>query len=342
MGQQKSMDMLWYAHKHGFVPDQDFEFLWNNCSARHPSFLARGSWRRESDSRWAKEAPALHFATADADLQKRCLVANRRFLATTSQGISQSWPHAYINELDLFADAAALDWSIPGTLDNFTAQWMMRADVQEALHVTSSLAKSWPGPASGWTYKSSYDACNQAPKGTPSMIDFYREIAPKLAKTIVFNGDTDPCVSYEGTRSAIEKVGFAVLPGGHYRPWFFEKKAASMKTLQEKPNLFGPDLELHGAGEQFGGHVVDYEHHLSFATVHGSGHMVPQFRPQAAERLLNVLLSGEDLAPMLPTDQELENMSEQDFSKAVEHWTAAAKKAARPAGAAPVMSSLVV
>ena len=25
---------LWYAHKHGFVPDGDFDFLWNNCSIR--------------------------------------------------------------------------------------------------------------------------------------------------------------------------------------------------------------------------------------------------------------------------------------------------------------------
>merc|ERR1719235_2106717 len=45
--QKESMDMLWYAHKHGFVPDDDFDFLWNNCSARHPSLLTLGNWRRE-------------------------------------------------------------------------------------------------------------------------------------------------------------------------------------------------------------------------------------------------------------------------------------------------------
>lgn len=100
----------------------------------------------------------------------------------------------------------------------------------------------------------------------------------------VFNGDTDPCVSYEGTRTAIENVGFPVLSGGHYRPWFYNKSAATLKTLLEKPNLFGPNLELRNAGPQYGGHVVNYDHGLSFATVHGSGHMVPQFRPQAAER----------------------------------------------------------
>ena len=39
------------------------------------------------------------------------------------------------------------------------------------------------------------------------MIDFYRELAPALeGRIVVYNGDTDPCVSYEGTRNAIEQV----------------------------------------------------------------------------------------------------------------------------------------
>jgi len=322
--QRESMDMLWYAHKHGFVPDGDFDFLWNNCSQRVPSFLAQGRWRREV-GRWAAPPASPTMPLRDSDLEAKCKLASRHFIATTSRGISQSWKGAYINELDLFTDAAALDWSIPGTLDYYTAQWMNRPDVRAALHVESSPTKEWPGPPAGWEYTSSYSACNDAPAGTPSMIDFYREIAPKLVTTIVFNGDIDPCVSYEGTRVAIEKVGFAVLPGGHYRPWFYDKKAAEPKFLEEKPSLFGPDLELHDAGPQFGGHVVSYAHNLSFATVHGSGHMVPQFQPQAAERLLQSLLSGVALAPPLPTDQELGAMSESDFDAAVERWTEAAK-----------------
>ena len=66
------------------------------------------------------------------------------------------------------------------------------------------------------------------PAGTPSMVDFYRYIAPKLKRTVVFNGDTDPCVSYEGTRTALESItsatmhrglgnaDFSELPGGAF------------------------------------------------------------------------------------------------------------------------------
>eukprot|EP00965_Chrysotila_dentata_P052033 1726894-Pleurochrysis_carterae.AAC.2 len=30
--QADSMDMLWYAHKYGLVPDSDFDLLWNTCA----------------------------------------------------------------------------------------------------------------------------------------------------------------------------------------------------------------------------------------------------------------------------------------------------------------------
>ena len=91
-----------------------------------------------------------------------------------------------------------------------TAAYMNQADVKSALNVDKAPSiHPWPGPSDGWTYESQYDACNaNAAPGTPSMVDFYREIAPKLETTVVFNGDTDPCVSYEGTRQAIIEVGF--------------------------------------------------------------------------------------------------------------------------------------
>lgn len=326
--QRESMDMLWYAHKYGFVPDADFHFLRQNCSFRKPSFLARGHWLREA-GRWAvpRERGGGAMPSLPGALEERCNVAQRRFLATTSRGLSQSWKGAYVNELDLFTDAAALDFTLPDTLNYYNAQWMMRPDVRAALHVDSAATTEWPGPPAGWQYTSSYNACNNAPEGTPSMIDFYRQIALKLATTIVFNGDVDPCVTYEGTRVAIERVGFAVVPGGEYRPWFYHKAAATLKTLIEKPSLFGPDLPVRDAGPQFGGHVVNYEHNLSFVTVHGSGHMVPQFRPQAAERLLSRLLTGEAFAPLLPTGAELAAMSDAEFDDSVDQWTKKAKDA---------------
>ena len=37
-------DMIWYGHKNGMIPDDDFNLLWNTCGARHPSSLTKGRW----------------------------------------------------------------------------------------------------------------------------------------------------------------------------------------------------------------------------------------------------------------------------------------------------------
>ena len=39
------MDMLWYGHKYGFVPDDDFDLLWNTCNTRvRPVLRTAGRW----------------------------------------------------------------------------------------------------------------------------------------------------------------------------------------------------------------------------------------------------------------------------------------------------------
>uniref|UniRef100_A0A7S2FYK5 Carboxypeptidase n=1 Tax=Octactis speculum TaxID=3111310 RepID=A0A7S2FYK5_9STRA len=331
--QSEGFDMLWYSHKHGFVPDDDFAFLSQNCSYdAQKTFLSRGYWKREN-GQWA--TPPTHRLSREMRSNKAladaCELAERKFLMTTSKGLSQGWDGAYINELDLFTDAAALDWTLPGTLNFYNAEWMNRDDVKEALHVTDAPVDSWPGPSDGWTYTSNWNACNDAPDAD-SMIQFYQKIAPQLDRTIVFNGDVDPCVTYEGTRNAIQQVGFDVLPGGSYRPWFFNKTATTVPLLEEKPSLFGVDLELGEAGPQFGGHVVNYEHGLTFATIHGAGHMVPQFMPLKGSRLLaQLLMSADDndnhypFAPPLPTDEEIAAMSWSEFDAAVDEWTDSAE-----------------
>ena len=75
-----------------------------------------------------------------------------------------------------------------------------------------------------------------------------RGIAPKLRRTVVFNGDTDPCVSYEGTRRAIERVGFATVAA--YRPWFYDHPAAALGDLAQLPVTFGLDLRARSTGVQ--------------------------------------------------------------------------------------------
>ena len=328
--QRNSMSMLWYGHKYGFIPDKEFDLLWHQCEHRYASPLMRGEW---SGAAKRKSTSLLEIFADEVSKGKgspECLVAHRKFLWQTSNGFSQDWRYAWLNDLTLFGPAAMAEGGefVPGTLDYMMTQWMMRDDVRKALNVEKSPAKAWPGPTENWSYSSVWAACNEgADKHTPSMIDFYRTLAPRLERTIVFNGDTDPCVSYEGTRAAIIKLGFKELEGGSQRAYFVNASGVPASLLEEKPLLCGPNLATRDAGPQFAGHVIDHENNLSFATVHGSGHMVPQFRPQTGLLLIKKLLFNEAFSPLMPTNAKLETMNDEEFQKEMQHWVVEAQQA---------------
>mmetsp|Transcript_32446 Transcript_32446/g.71234 ORF Transcript_32446/g.71234 Transcript_32446/m.71234 type:complete len:629 (-) Transcript_32446:162-2048(-) len=352
--QSDSMDSVWYSHKYGLgVSDAEYDLLWDSCKLRQPNLIAQGGKyvARERVREYVQDKHGLDLrllsrgGTADWDEDEvqsiirkairevlyspgsdfvnsgQCKIAYRKFLMSTSHALSQGWKDMYINDYSLYGPVVASE-------DRDMATYMMRDDVREALHVAStSIVPTWPHPPQGFDYTSEYDACNwgEVPEGTPSMIDFYREIAPKLKYTVVYNGDTDPCVSYEGTQVAIERVGFKQVKGGGFRPWFYNHTAANIAIITEKAAPFGPDLLTVPTGAQFGGEVVNYQHNLNFLTVHGSGHMVPQFRPQAALHMLEKILNKELFSPYMPSNHTLAKMSDGEFEDAINSWTEAAK-----------------
>ena len=310
--QRDSMDALWYSHKYGLVPDADFDLLWNKCRTRLGSALAMSS---QEERKQRLQNPGPNFVGTN-----ECKMAFRKFLMSSSGGLSQSWNEFYIDDYSLFAPATNLE-------DIQMAAYLNRPDVRAALHVTEAPIEKWPYPKGGFDYTKEYDACNdEAAPGAKSMLDFYRKLAPKLQRIFVYNGDSDPCVTYEGTRTAMTRLGFAELDGGGYRPWFYNHTAAPLSVLVEKAAMFGPDLSVQPLGAQFGGEVVDYEHGLSFLTFHGSGHMVPQFRTQAALHMLHKLIRFEDLSPLWPSNETLVSMSPKEFHKEMDTWTEKAMK----------------
>ena len=166
------------------------------------------------------------------------------------------------------------------------------------------------------------------------MIDFYREIVPKLEKTWIINGDTDAGITPEGTREAVRAIGIPESKGGSFRPWFYNQTATPLAFIGEKSINFGTNLVAWDLETpQFGGEVVNYEGGLLFATVHGAGHLVPRDRPQQSLHLVkNLVLSSMEahfVSPLLPSDEEL---AEYDPSKSLDEqlqnyveWTKLAK-----------------
>eukprot|EP00392_Amoebophrya_sp_AT5.2_P009989 g10020.t1 len=263
-----------------------------------------------------------------------CKSAYRRFLISASKGLDQGWSKQWINPYALYSPAGVTQQ------DSAMGSYLNRPDVRRALHVEDAPVTSWPQPDGGFEYTQEYSACSwgQFPDDDPpdSMIAFYRYVVPRLQTVVVYNGDADPCVSYEGTRTAIERVGFPQLAGGAYRPWFYRKEPVPASLLVEKAALYGPYLLAQETPPQLGGEVVDYEHNFAFATFHGSGHMVPQFRPEASLHFLRKLVSFERLSPLLPSNDTLETMSDNEFSAFLDQWTDKAKAVVGRSRAVPL------
>lgn len=282
------------------------------------------------DDKHVEEEESLQSSTSSST---KCTLAWRKFLFSSSKALSQGWKDVYIDDYSLFAPVTSKE-------DEQQAAYFNRHDVRTALHVTDTSDAVWPmDPNIGFSYEKEFNACNWDPtaiKYKQSMVDIYQQIVPLLDRTWIYNGDTDPCVSYEGTREAVKQILLPELDGGSYRPWFYNQTKASIDVLASKAILFGPNLVAQDLDiAQFGGEVVDYRQGLKFLTFHGSGHMVPQFRPQAALHFLTKFLHGNGpnddndlhlLSPLLPSNTTLELLTEDEFLETMNEWTELAMK----------------
>ena len=106
----------------------------------------------------------------------------------------------------------------------------------------------------------------------PSMIAVHKEMIdnPKYApRVLVYNGDVDPGCNYLWAEASVARFGVAVATP--WRPWVYA------------------DARV---GEQLGGFTTAFAKNVTFATVHGAGHMSPQWRPEAVFTMLSRFLDG--------------------------------------------------
>lgn len=135
--------------------------------------------------------------------------------------------------------------------------WTARADVREALHVAQNSSFF---DADGWDIYSSIE---------PELVPFYRTAATEAGlRVLVYNGDTDPGLNSFNAENWTKAVGFKETEA--WRPWTTDGQM------------------------RMGGFVTRYEHNFDFLTIRGSGHMVPQFKPEAAYTFMKAWLAGED------------------------------------------------
>ncbi|XP_041047736.1 cathepsin A-like [Carcharodon carcharias] len=139
---------------------------------------------------------------------------------------------------------------------NGTAQrtWLNRADVRKALHIPENV-QSWElcSEVVGENYQRIYS----------TMQDFYLQLLSKGLRVLVYNGDTDMACNFLGDKWFVQSLNQQKTLD--YQPWIYNKQIA-------------------GFYEQYG--------NLTFLTVKGAGHMVPQWAPAQALKMFESFLSN--------------------------------------------------
>ncbi|XP_043844764.1 lysosomal protective protein-like [Dromiciops gliroides] len=145
---------------------------------------------------------------------------------------------------------------IPGVTEciNSTAMdvWLNQDNVRQALHIPVFLPI--------------WELCNtqvtsQYQRQYMDMAPFYEELLQSNIRILVYNGDTDMACNFLGGEKFVESLNQPVM--SPYQPWYYKNQVA--------------------------GFFKEYER-ITFLTVKGSGHMVPQDRPAQALKMFESFL----------------------------------------------------
>ena len=147
--------------------------------------------------------------------------------------------------------------------------YLNREDVQEAIHVNNATGRDWTICSDILNYTTIYD----------DMTPVYNEIfnLDSNIYAVIYNGDTDLACNFLGDEWFVDDFtnSFGLKETKGYREWYV--------NATESYN-----------SQQVAGWVIDYDR-ISFVTVRGAGHMVPQYKPSAALKMFNAFISNEQL-----------------------------------------------
>ncbi|XP_057482860.1 serine carboxypeptidase-like 20 [Actinidia eriantha] len=147
---------------------------------------------------------------------------------------------------------------VPCTDDEVATSWLNDESVRKAIHAEqASVAGSW-------------DLCTNRILFTHdagSMIKYHKNLTSRGYRALIFSGDHDMCVPYTGSEAWTRSVGYKVVD--EWRPWTSDGQVA--------------------------GYLQGYEHNLTFLTVKGSGHTVPEYKPREALDFYSRWLAGKKI-----------------------------------------------
>jgi len=148
--------------------------------------------------------------------------------------------------------------SVPCVDDEVATLWLNQEAVRKAIHAEQeSVTGPWILCTRGILYN--HDA--------GSMIPYHRNLTLQGYRALIFSGDHDMCVPFTGTQAWTTSLGYKILD--EWRAWVTNAQVA--------------------------GYLQRYENDLTFLTVKGAGHTVPEYKPQEALQFYSRWLDGKPI-----------------------------------------------
>ncbi|XP_064477222.1 lysosomal protective protein-like [Ornithodoros turicata] len=143
--------------------------------------------------------------------------------------------------------------------DGPLTEYLNREDVKAALHVEDSPLR--------WVFCSSDVYFNYARQYNTMSEVVKRLVDTGRLRALIYNGDYDLVCSYLGDQWFVDSLGYEATSG--YNPWLVDGQVA--------------------------GYYRTHQGNLTFLTVKGAGHMVPEDKPQEALQMITRFLKNEPL-----------------------------------------------
>ncbi|XP_056177314.1 serine carboxypeptidase-like 20 [Syzygium oleosum] len=145
--------------------------------------------------------------------------------------------------------------SVPCFNDEVATAWLNDKEVRKAIHAEAqSVTGDWELCTGRVLYY--HDA--------GSMIKYHKNLTARGYRALIYSGDHDMCVPYTGSQAWTRSMGYKIVD--EWRSWIFN--------------------------EQVAGYLQGYENNLTFLTIKGAGHTVPEYKPREALHFYSRFLRG--------------------------------------------------
>ncbi|KAJ9176110.1 hypothetical protein P3X46_011457 [Hevea brasiliensis] len=148
--------------------------------------------------------------------------------------------------------------SVPCFSDEVATAWLNDESVRKAIHAQpKSIAGTWELCTDRIDYESYVG----------SMIPYHKNLTTQEYRALIYSGDHDMCVPFTGTQAWTRSLGYKIID--EWRPWI--------------------------SNDQVAGYLQGYDNNLTFLTIKGAGHTVPEYKPRESLDFYSRWLDGKPI-----------------------------------------------